>query len=322
MNIALIASSADEASQSSSVHIVKDILEASEHYIDIVVDDELLVQSLRENRPDLALIAGEDFSLGDGHIQELLEVLDIPYIGTSAKACRVVNSTTALSFVVNRSFETADERINATWSKQCALGTREVAALRKASAFTMLVDMLPGGYPLVVEPDRPCADGEPLLVDSDESLQSAIEQTVGKTDRVLVRPFVEGVGLTVCLLGQGWDAFVLPAVERGVLDDTHNPFVGKNSQKMCVAPVRLESLSSDQAEAQAIRAEIERAALDVYAASGMRDWGSVDMIWDGARAQIIRVNCVPSLVSDSPFDCACKAVGLTFAGIINRMVDL
>lgn len=46
-------------------------------------------------------------------------------------------------------------------------------------------------------------------------------------------------------------------------------------------PVRNASLSPSEADAQAIRAEIERAVLETYRALGMRDCGCIDLIWDG-----------------------------------------
>ncbi len=56
-------------------------------------------------------------------------------------------------------------------------------------------------------------------------------------------------------------------------------------------PVRPESLSPDAAQAQAIRAEIERAALEVYHAYSVRDLGRVDMIWDGGSRVASRSTC-------------------------------
>lgn len=56
-------------------------------------------------------------------------------------------------------------------------------------------------------------------------------------------------------------------------------------------PVRDESLSPNAVDAQAIRAEIERAALEVYRAYSVRDLGRVDLIWDGGAAAASRWTC-------------------------------
>lgn len=321
MNIAIITKTAPDSSQPSSAEIAQELLAKSDHQVTILEDNNQLLDTLRANRPDIALIVGEDPTLGDGHIQEMVELLDVAYVGTSAQVCRAASDISALSFAINQSFEVAEERINATWPKQHSCGNKEFEMLDQADAFDLVAETLPGGYPLVVVSAMPDSATPAQTVNTDAELRVALETLVKTGNRAVVYPLVEGVALTVCLLGSGWDAFVLPAVELSYGENAKEA-EGVGEKATCYAPVRLESLSADQADAQAIRAEIERAALDVYAASGIRDWGSVDMIWDGARAQVIGVHCVPSLLPDAPFAHACEAVGLTFEGIINRVVEL
>ena len=86
------------------------------------------------------------------------------------------------------------------------------------------------------------------------------------------------------------------------------------------APLRLESLSNDEAEAQAIRAEIERAALEVYRAYEMCDLGRVDMIWDGGCARCFEVDIVPGMTNHSLFPAAIKAAGLTLPQVLDELV--
>ena len=87
------------------------------------------------------------------------------------------------------------------------------------------------------------------------------------------------------------------------------------------APVRLESLSHDEAQAQAIRAEIERAALEVYRAYDLRDLGRIDVIWDGAQARVIETNVSPGMTELSLFPAACAAAGLSLSGVLDRLVS-
>lgn len=87
------------------------------------------------------------------------------------------------------------------------------------------------------------------------------------------------------------------------------------------APVRLESLLHDESTAQAIRSEIERAALEVYRAFGMEGYGCVDLIWDGAQAQVLEVNVTPSLAERSVFSVACEASGLSIPAVLDRLIE-
>ena len=87
------------------------------------------------------------------------------------------------------------------------------------------------------------------------------------------------------------------------------------------APVRPASLSNDEADAQAIRAEIERAALEVCRAYQVRDLARVDLVWDGAQARVLEVDVSPSLAESSPFSLACEASGLSLSGVLNELVS-
>ena len=71
-------------------------------------------------------------------------------------------------------------------------------------------------------------------------------------------------------------------------------------------PVRLSSLWSNESEAQAIRAEIERAALEVYRAYSVVDLGRIDMIWDGGAARCFEVDVSPGMTDHSLFPAAVR----------------
>ena len=80
-------------------------------------------------------------------------------------------------------------------------------------------------------------------------------------------------------------------------------------------------ISSAQADAQAIRAEIERAVLEVYRALGMRDCGCIDLIWDGAQAIILQATANPNFAAEAPFAQAAKAAGLTLPNLLNELAE-
>ena len=69
-----------------------------------------------------------------------------------------------------------------------------------------------------------------------------------------------------------------------------------------------------------IRAEIERAALEVYRAYNARDLARVDLIWDGAQARVFEVNVSPGMAERSLFPAACEAAGLSLSSVLNELV--
>ena len=121
----------------------------------------------------------------------------------------------------------------------------------------------------------------------------------------LVRQWVEGIRMSVAVLGTGWDAHVLPPI-----DETKN------------APVSLVALSSSDEVAQAIRSEIERCAFEVCLALGLLDFALVRLVWDGAQVRMAEVETLPSFAEGSAFEVGCKTAGLSIEGVLNHLVEL
>ena len=155
-----------------------------------------------------------------------------------------------------------------------------------------------------------------------EQLSEALHEALKLADRVLVQQWVEGVELTVPVIGTGWNAFALPPVEiapnAGWYDAAARATAGAVELH---TPVRNASLSPSEPDAQAIRAEIERAVLEVYRALGMRDCGCIDLIWDGAQAIILEATANPNFAAEAPFAQAAKAAGLTLPNLLNELAE-
>ena len=159
-------------------------------------------------------------------------------------------------------------------------------------------------------------------VDSVDQLGEAVSDALSFDDSVIIEQWIDGVEVTVPVLGSGWDAYALPPVEivakEGFCDTVACRTPGAVE---LFAPVRPASLSNDEADAQAIRAEIERAALEACRAYQVRDLARVDLVWDGAQARVLEVDVSPSLAESSPFSLACEASGLSLSGVLNELVS-
>ena len=158
-------------------------------------------------------------------------------------------------------------------------------------------------------------------MDSVDELGEAILDALSFDEAVVIEQWVEGVEMAVSVLGTGWDAYALPPVEIV----PKQGFFGTEARMepgavQYIAPVRPASLSDDEGDAQAIRAEIERAALEVYRAYNARDLARVDLIWDGAQARVFEVNVSPGMAERSLFPAACEAAGLSLSSVLNELV--
>jgi D-alanine-D-alanine ligase len=142
-------------------------------------------------------------------------------------------------------------------------------------------------------------------------------------DEVVVQEWVEGVEFSVTVIGDAGDETVLPPVEivpvRGIFD-TNARLDADTVDYYC--PPRMESLSNDASEAESIRSECERAAIEVYRAFACRDIARIDMVWDGAAPRVLDVKVFPGLTDTSLVPMAIKAAGVDFGVLVDEMVKV
>ncbi|MCI8469538.1 MAG: D-alanine--D-alanine ligase [Eggerthellaceae bacterium] len=309
-----------EFSLASGKNVCAALEEAGHRVVPLDTNDQL-VPTLRSERPDVVYNALHGKHGEDGTIQSLLEFLGLPFVGSPAHVChRTWNKDALHSTLENYRVLTEEEPV-ASWPQGIFIARDAFKDMGAATALDLVGERVIGGYPLAVKP----AHGGSALgvhrVDSQDELGEAILDALSYDDAVNIEQWVEGVELSVAVLGTGWDAHALPPVEIVAHDgffDAEARMVPNRVDFVC--PVRMESLSSNEADAQAIRAEIERAALEVYRAYGVRDLGRIDMIWDGSRARCFEVDVSPGMSDASLFPVACQAAGLTLPGVLNALV--
>ena len=281
-----------------------------------------LVPTLRSERPDVCYSALHGKHGEDGTIQSLLEFVGIPFVGSPSSVCqRAWNKDSMHSEMAAYRAITGDDPI-ASWPQGLYIARDAFKDMGAATALDLVEERVIGGYPVAVKP----AHGGSALgvhrVDSVDDLGEAILDALSFDEAVVIEQWVEGVELAVSILGTGWDAYALPPVEivakQGLYDTAARLTPGDVEY---FAPVRPASLSNDEGDAQAIRAEIERAALEVYRAYNVQDLARIDLIWDGAQARVFEVNVSPGMAESSLFPAAAKVAGLSLPSVLNELVS-
>lgn len=310
-----------EFSLASGKNICKALAEAGHRPVALDTNEQL-VPTLRSERPDVVYNALHGKHGEDGTIQSLLEFLEIPFVGSPASVChRSWNKDALHSSLMKYRDLSGDVEGVASWPPGVYIAKDAFKSMGAATALDLVEERIPGGYPVCVKP----AHGGSALgihrVESQEELGTAILDALSYDDAVNIEQWVDGVELAVAILGNGADAYALPPVEivakRGFFDADARMDA---TQVDFYSPVRLESLSQDESEAQAIRAEIERAALEVYRAYRVVDLGRIDMIWDGGAARCFEVDVSPGMTDHSLFPAAIKAAGLSLPAVLDELV--
>lgn len=296
-------------------------LEEAGHKVVPLDTNDALVPTLRSERPDVVYNALHGKHGEDGTIQSLLEFLGLPFVGSPASVChRTWNKDSLHSSLAKYRDITGEEGV-ASWPQGVYIARDAFKSMGAATALDLVGERVIGGYPVCVKP----AHGGSALgvhrVNNPDDLGEAVLDALSYDDAVNIEQWVEGVELSVAILGTGWDAHALPPVEIVAREGFFDAEARMHEDRVeLFCPVRMASLAADESDAQAIRAEIERAALEVYRSYGVRDLGRVDMIWDGSQARCFELDVSPGMTDHSLFPVACRAAGLTLPGVVDALV--
>jgi D-alanine-D-alanine ligase len=268
------------------------------HHVDI---DHGLVRRLIDLSPDVAFVAlhGEDGE--DGTVQELLEVLGIPYTGSGPGACEQCWDKVVAKRVLADAGVATPDAVSVSSSAFKQLGA--------ADALGLVGDRL--GYPLVVKPSRQGSALGLRMVTRAEDAPKALVAALSYDDRVLLEHHVDGRDLSVSIL----DGVTLPIVEVQPTDVDHYSARYTIGRTTFTCPAGLSPATVEAVEALALRA---------FHALGCRGFARVDLLVDRTTDEltVLEVDAVPGLTHTSYLPVAAEAAGIDFDALVARLVDL
>jgi len=267
--------------------------------------DQHLVRHLREERPDVAFVALHGRGGEDGTVQEILEILQIPYTGSG-----VLASERAMDKVVSKAlFRAAGVQVphGYAFSKE--------AFSRMGAADTLPDIQQTLGLPLCVKPARQGSALGISMVKEPGDLAAAILNAMGYDDRVLVERFVPGreLAVSVVMAKQPW---ALPVVEAVPLGHDFYDFEARYT------PGETELRPPRDVEDDIIQ---EAARVSILAAEtlGCRGIARVDLILDDeGRLWVLEINTIPGMTDTSLLPKAAEIAGLGFDRVVADMLAL
>ena len=176
--------------------------------------DAALIERLRTDRPDAVVVALHGGEGENGSVQAVLELLGVPFVGTSAAACRRAwDKPTAKAEFARAGLDTPD------WVALPHATFRELGARGVLDA---MVERL--GLPLMLKPDQGGSALGAQVVAEAADLPAAMVSCLAYADTVLAERFVEGTEVAVSVVEDGAEPRALPPVEveakGGVYDYT------------------------------------------------------------------------------------------------------
>lgn len=282
---------------------VEDALQRLGHEVSTVDVGPDLVRRLRELQPDVCFIALHGRDGEDGTVQELLEVLGIPYTGSGVHACiRTADKVLAKHQMIDAGIPTPDF---------VAFTETAFKELGAADALATIEERL--SFPLVVKPaDQGSALGIRFAPDA-AAVPAALVAAFSYSRKVLLERHVAGRDLAVSILGDE----ALPVVEAVPQDSDRYDFEARYEigRTTFVCPAALDPEETRRAQ---------ELALAVHRTLGLRGFSRVDLLRDDATAEltVLEANIVPGLTDTSLLPQAAEAAGIGFDELIGRVLQL
>jgi D-alanine-D-alanine ligase len=279
---------------------VEDALKRLGHEVHGIDVDHDLVRCLRELAPDLCFLALHGRDGEDGTVQELLEILAIPYTGSAVSACiRCSDKVLAKHHMIDAGLPTpAFFAFTETAFKQ----------LGAAEALGAIEDQL--GFPIVVKPaDQGSALGLRIARDASE-IPGALVAAFSYSAKVLIERHVAGRDLAVSIL-EGRPLPIVEALPEGDVYDFDARYEIGRTRFVCPAELP-----------DAVTARAQELALAVHDLLGCRDVSRVDLLCDAdGELHVLEVNVIPGLTQTSLLPQAADAAGIAFDDLVSRLVD-
>jgi len=236
----------------------------------------------------------------DGVIQNLLELRGIPYIGSGARASAVAMDklTSKILFSANGILTPAWEMVHPSDAED----EEFITHLRKVL-----------GKKIVIKPaDQGSTIGLTIINDGyTDEIETAIKYAAKYSPNIMAEKYIKGKEIAVSILDQEALPLIEIVTEDGFYDYEHKYTKGKTNY-ICPA-----ELSED------IVGFTQNMALSAYNVIGCKGFARVDFIIDEeGQPYCLEVNTIPGFASTSLVPMSAKAVGIDFAELCEKLVEI
>jgi D-alanine-D-alanine ligase len=270
--------------------------------IDVAPD---LVSRLIDSKPDIAFVVLHGRDGEDGTVQELLEVLGIPYTGSRVSACiRASDKVLAKHAMRDAGIPTPDF---------FAFNETAFKGLGAAQALPAISSRL--SFPLVI---KPASQGSALGIKfarSPENVPTALIAAFSYDRKVLLERYIAGRELAISVLEQEGEPRALPIVEAVPKQEDFYDFEARYEigRTRFVCPAELDP---------ALTLKAQNLALEAFMLLGCSAFARVDLMLDAETSElfVLEVNPIPGLTETSLLPQAADAAGIGFDDLIARIL--
>ncbi len=250
-------------------------------------------------RVDLVFIALHGGMGENGTIQDLLDLVKIPYTGSGVLASAIAMDKLAAKKVVSASGIPTPDYI-----------MRDSESLTEEDELIRAVkDSV--GFPVVIKPNDQGSSVGLDIVQSPGDLFEKVRIAAEYSDKVLLERFIPGRELTVSILGDE----VLPVAEVKPKDgfyDYHHKYTPGLADKLVPAPLTEEETK-----------KIQKLGMSAFEALGCRGYARIDFRMSSeGEFYFLEANTLPGMTQTSIVPKAAKATGIDFPELLNRIAQI
>jgi D-alanine-D-alanine ligase len=251
---------------------------------------------------DLAYLALHGWGGEDGRIQGVLDLMGIPYTGSSVESSAICMNKIRTKEVL-------------TYAK---LPTPHFVALHRSDCLDLTATqkelMQKIGLPMVLKTPSQVSSVGVYIIKKEEELLSAIQEIFSLGEELLAEAFVDGVEVTLPILGNH-ELTMLPVVEITSENEFYD-YEAKYTEGMChhIIPARISMKATEK---------IKELGKKAYRALGCCGLARIDFILNREEEpMIIEVNTLPGMTGVSLFPDSARAVGISFEELTEIIVSL
>jgi D-alanine-D-alanine ligase len=265
--------------------------------------DGTLLERLRTERPEAVVVALHGGDGENGAVQSVLEMLDVPFVGSGSSACRLAwDKPSAKAQLARAGLHTPD------WVVLPHATFRELGA---GALLNALVARL--GLPLMIKPDQGGSALGARVVRDAADLPAAMVDCLAYGTAVLAERYVTGTEVAISVIADP-EPRALPVVEidaKGGVYDFAARYTPEATEFPC--PARLDA---------DVRAAAEQTALRVHQLLGLRDLSRTDaIVTEDGTVHVLEANTCPGLTDTSLLPTAMSAAGEHLGRVVGTLID-
>jgi D-alanine-D-alanine ligase len=293
-----------QVSLNSGARVEESLRRLGHEVIEVDVGHDL-VDRLSGDRPDVAFVVLHGRDGEDGTVQELLEVLGIPYTGSRVSACiRASDKVLAKHAMRDAGIPTPDF---------FAFSETAFRSLGAAQALPAISTRL--SFPIVV---KPASQGSALGIKfarTASDVPTALIAAFSYDKKVLLERYVAGRELAVSVLEIDGEPQALPIVEAVPEQDAFYDFESRYEigRTRFICPAELEP---------DVTTQVQELAVAAFRLLGCSVFARVDLMLDAESSDpfVLEVNPIPGLTETSLLPQAADAADIGFDDLIARIV--